>query len=146
MRIEERKEIKEVVNNIYIAEDGTEFASERECKKYETEQEKSFYLEKLKNIECAATSYPPTLGEDILENNYFDWYRPKTNDELVTLNEAYPGINIDVECLNRWICVEHTEETEACGGYNYVSQIDMSMNYVKQLFNKLGYDVEFKER
>lgn len=64
MRTEERKEIKEVVNTVYIAEDGTEFTSEINCKRYEITQEKSFFW-------CRVSIEPIELDFSVNNNEIF---------------------------------------------------------------------------
>lgn len=147
MKTEQREETRVVTTTVYIADDGTEFIAERECRRHETLQKRLSLLDKLKDIEHAASNCPPTDGYEFCENYYFDWYKPKTKEEIDVLNEVYDEIDLKEDCLNKWICIEHENEVEDdCYSSNYTSTLDDSMNYVERLLSKLGYDIEFKER
>lgn len=152
----------EKIAKVFVAEDGTEFDTEDACKEYENKAEerkrhkeeldralKAISRIKSKDGECM----PPTTETEFCENHYFDWYKPRTEEDIAALNLVYYGGGevLTMDSVNQWICVEHTHDVtdERCrSDYydNYYTFLSDCMKYVDSLFNVLGYDVTFTER
>ena len=50
MRTEKKTKMVEITETKYIADDGKEFASERECKDYEKRKERKYFIEEAEKL------------------------------------------------------------------------------------------------
>lgn len=139
MIIEKTIQQKAVTETTYkfIADDGTEFTEEIQCRKHEAE----VALNKLKIETCKEAHDIPNI---LVENGCVDcynyiWYRPKTQAQMDALNEMYQiGINNDY--IGEWICIE-------TDGYDtYWSSIEDGIDRARELFNALGYEFTVKNK
>lgn len=83
-------------------------------------------------------------GERHNPDDSFYWFKPKTIEECEMINEAFPdGFGgLDPEyCIGKWICCEVGWDSDV-----WYSNIDDSIIYATELFNKLGYSIEIKEK
>lgn len=149
MRTEERKETKtiEVVNKIYIADDGTEFTDEEECAKYEAKKEKERLFEELKPYLIKYGDIPintDALYSDLSEYRY---YKVPNKSVLDIIARYYDGevCTRDDASFPTIVCIEET--LDYCNGYGgdvYEYYLDQMMNVTKNFFNNIGVDVEFR--
>lgn len=122
---ERKKEMKTktIYNTIYIADDGTEFAKEEDCKKYEETYEKviSVIVDKIPNQESYSV---------IDELPYF-------NSSDVVKAFTIRCVD-DVEAINKWVLIYNRTDTSQCIGTDTVGTIqifdvDKDGNYVYSL-------------
>lgn len=119
----------------YIAEDGTQFESERECKQYE----RGDMFEKMIAESPDIIKYPEAegmqnLGADFSTDDYrYLWYKPLNEAGTALLKRAYGCIDDDP--TGKIICIEIA--------YNdtYYSYLGEGIRYAKNLLSKLGYDM-----
>ena len=117
---EERKEVKKVeYKTVYVADDGTEFTSSDECKKYE-ESAKYAVKQLIKDIPRQDTN---GVGQDFLSSFGYD-------DNIIAFKVRNAD---DVEAINRWIkCTFDID-----GTFKGVSLDDIG---TIQLFETYDYD------
>lgn len=153
MRKETRKEERVVVSNytVYIANDGTEFDSERACEMHEicaeidrTEKE----VEDIRLPFCAAPlNYDGYTDEDHCEwykvnneNDYqklIDYYRARTADEVsIDRPSAYPS----VICVSEDVSWTAPYEVEYACGYT----LDDMKKTAEGFFAHFGITVKFE--
>jgi len=145
MRIEIEKKIIEQENNVYIADDGTEFTTQHDCEKYEKEQEKKAYIELAETLRIAELDEqtPLTCGETY-ENNTYRWYKVNNQEEFDALNKAYDN-QVGTACLISYpqiICVEtcgYEPYQDDC--YSYF--LSDCLKETGQFWKLFGYDVNF---
>lgn len=129
----------------YMAEDGTVFDKEGDCKEYERNSARADLKVKLDLIECCemAKDHAPADGSEYYEDNSYYWYRPKTIEECDVLVQWYElDINMTKGDVGQWICIETSEDGYGSWHHN----IRHSIVYVKRLFDLLGYDVTIMKK
>lgn len=88
MRIEKRE--KTVYEEIYIADDGTQFDTERHCLNYEKEikmQKNENNAEKLRVHEL--DDLMPLIDTETYEDHEYVWYKLESEKDFNTLKEAF---------------------------------------------------------
>lgn len=102
-----RKELREVT--IYIAIDGTEFLTQKECMEYEQKVEEFILkLGKIKHFPDFDQRSGSSFDWGEHNKNYtYRWYKPKNKEEIKMLQQVYdPRPNLSDDLVNQWICVE----------------------------------------
>ena len=129
----------------YVADDGTEFDHEGTCRRYEYEKA----LEKLSVIEqCADIEGCPNFdGGECYESHGYTWYRPKNEQEIEMLNNAYdnPYDNygqFNNDMIGEWVCVE----TDDADDFLWVTTLNNGIRYAKHILEKLGYDITITKK
>ena len=123
----------------YIAEDGTQFESERECKQYE----RSDMLKKMIAESPDIIKYPEAEGMQNLgafpsDDFGYLWYKPLNEAGTALLKRAYDGI--DEDPTGKIICIEVTYDD------TYYSYLEEGIRYARTLLSKLGYDMVLVEK
>ncbi len=150
--------VKSVSRKVYVANDGKKFESEADCLAYEAhlERENDFiaFKKKVDEIECIENTHAPFGSGYVDEDKYeYRWYRPKSYEEVITLNTFF---NTEVEqgetiadVIGEWVGIEID------GGYeNYTGQEDVycldtiskSTECLIEFYASLGYDVKIQKR
>lgn len=122
MRVEER-EIK-TYKEIYIANDGTEFATQEQCEEYEKTAQCA--------IEAAFKSLPMQCSHNIMDSGFFPYFG--CDDSVYAIKIR--NVN-DLEIVNKWLIEtfgKHGDEV-ACLGADAIGTI--------QLIETYDYDNEF---
>lgn len=142
MRVEQRMEMVEKPVTVYVANDGTEFEYSYECADYEKEIRWE-HLNKIKKFKDAEGFSNPN-GDDTNDENSFYWFLPQSQEDINILNDSFPLAYgyLDESDIDEVICIEESQS----GDEAWVSHMSSGMSYVKRLFDKLGYDVEFVKR
>ena len=142
MKIKERTEQRVVTEtyNIYIADDGKEFDTKKQCEMYEKEQ---LFLKKEKSVNMLKLSYdllPLTLYDDWRECDV-DWYRIENETQYNTLKEYYELKGSGTEYFSApesypaTICVTDYEE------YAETYYLDTLIEVTKKYFSTFGLNV-----
>lgn len=140
MKTVEKIEMVEKKITKYVAEDGTEFFSYTDCARYEENKNR----EMLNQIEqCEEARGNPNFDalEHMEYSNYF-WFRPKNEQEIELINKVYPtdDYRIDNTDIGKWICIE------VCNDSIWHSRLDEGIQYVKNMLDKLGYEMTVTEK
>lgn len=107
MEIKEEKKVIEQVTNIYIADDGKEFKTQKECEKYEN----NLLLVQLEEKAMAIKhiSFTPVLVDN---DHEYKWFYVTNQEELNAIqdyyNNSYPsyGINYEDIVFPEWVGIE----------------------------------------
>lgn len=149
---------KKESRTIYVAEDGMKFSDERKCAEHELWLKRVADFEALRakvdEIECIECDEAPFGSYYVDDDKYeYRWYRPKTVEEVYTLNmffnNAFDKFKDVSEIIGEWICIE------IYGGYeDYTGKEDVfPMNWLDEaneslvtFYEKLGYDVKITKQ
>ena len=152
MKIEKREEeriIKDVFT-IYIAKDGAEFETERECKRYEEAKEKERRLEKLDRfiVKEFENMFPIHDDGSFSEFMYYTWLKADNKEELNELRDIL-GERLTVFGIENtfpfYICFE-TEEEFSGEPSEWYYTLDESKRITQSYFERFGYEVIFRRK
>ena len=145
MKIKEGTKIIEQKVITYVADDGTEFRTENECKDYETKQFSKYIIEAAEKLRITELDEHLPLSNDGLmnENNTFRWYKLDNEADFETLNKAYGNELSKPEHFPEVMCVE-TVGYEAYMDDAYSYDITTCRTITENFWKKLGYKVTFE--
>lgn len=134
-----RTENREVVyaHKVFIAVDGREFDSEKDCISHEAELNIEERLDEIETNHDAEDMIPCDGDFHGTDDTTYTWVRPANMRQIKTLKLAYPDIYVDKDDIDRWLCIEEDGENQ----YVARSSLDNSIHYIKRLFDKFGYNV-----
>ena len=140
MKIEKiiKIETYERQNVTYKTSDGIIWTALYSAKKHQ----KELNIEALKNrtdLESAAEGFIPYDIYFSSEENSYMWYKAKTPEAIEAINETY-DLEIPEKYVNEWICVEDNGEDV------YFYTLKDSIDDFSKLLEKLGYEIEIKEK
>lgn len=88
MKVETKAIIQEVP--VYIADDGTEFNTEAECRDYEVKNEMKPKIEKAEKLRIIKLdNVMPLIDEELNEDHTYIWYKLTNENDFRIVNEAY---------------------------------------------------------
>lgn len=130
MKKETRIEIREIPYNVYVAEDGTEFDYEQECKEYEL---------KLKGVKFKNLSDFPSIN-NLNFLDFYKWYYIEDKDDLELFKQAlkkqyynciiYMEYDDEYYC-NTWVSFTKTED-------DYGTDVEIiSYKIIEEQFNNV---------
>lgn len=122
----------------YKTSDGILWTTLYSAKKHQ----KGLNIAALKNrtdLESAAEAFTPYGDYFSSEENDYKWYKAKTPEAIEAINETY-GLEIPEIYVNEWICVEDNGEDV------YYYALQNSIDDFSKLLEKLGYEIEIKEK
>lgn len=125
-------------NVIYKTSDGLIWGALYSAK----EHQKELNIAALKNrtdLESAAEGCIPYDNFSSSEENSYMWYKAKTPEAIEAINETY-DLEIPEKYVNEWICVEDNGED------TYFYALKDSIDDFSKLLEKLGYEIEIKEK
>jgi hypothetical protein len=108
MNVKEEKKVitQEQIITTYIAEDGTEFKTQKECEQYE----KNLLINQLeqKAMSIKHINYTPPFADD--DHDYV-WFYVKNQEEVKAIEDYYNldadyGLQFDVKSFPEWVGVE----------------------------------------
>lgn len=148
MEIKTEKRTVEIEETIYIAEDGKEFSSEKECIEYEEElkvKELKAIVDKLEVAKFHELYPLDTCGLCIGENKEYNWYKVNNNNELNTLERYYNKgeTYLEQERFPEIVCVEHDYCYPREDAWFYLLS-NMKKSTIA-FWKEFGLDVEFKK-
>lgn len=152
MRIEKREEERTIkdVFNVYIAEDGTEFETERECKRYEQNVIRERQLKLLDKFMCHELEdlIPIHYDASFSEFCNYTWFKADNEEELNELEELL-GEKLRANWVENtfpfYICIE-TEDEFSGWASEYQYTLDESKQIAQNYFKKFGLEIEFKRK
>lgn len=136
------KQLVEEEREIYVADDGKEFKTKRECISYEKNLEKEREIKAAERLRISDLDEFVPLSTDgsVNGDNMFRWYKVKNEEEFNILNMEYSN-NLQPDNYPETICVE------TVGHIAYDYHLSRMMEDTKNFWEKLGYEVTFeKER
>lgn len=132
----QKKIIEEKVEKeIFVAEDGVEFTSERECEDHERDVRWANIL-RLPTRIASLDDVCPLNYEDCSESSSFVWFKLTSPEELAALNKLLPE-TVDGFVQTSLVCVENR-----CDDY-YTFYFEDSYEYAIKFFANFGLTVEF---
>lgn len=142
-----KEEIKLVERKVFtfVAEDGKEFTTEKECKDYEGKQIFKALIEEAEKLRIEEMDEDIPLSNDGLMNecNTFRWYKLESEADFETLNRAYGNGLIKPEHFPEVMCVE-TVGYEAYMDDAYSYDMTTCRTITENFWKKLGYKVTFE--
>ena len=136
------------VRTIYIAEDGTEFPYSSSCKAYEDDLKRKQGMEAIAKIEtCDALKNCMSFDGGLYysEDDRTYWYRPKNEDEIEKLNDAFCGAyyrDFETSMVGKWLCVNVDSDDDLSS----ITTLDEMITYASDVLSKLGYDLTVTKR
>lgn len=142
-----REEVKMIEQKVFtfVADDGVEFITEKECKDYEERQIFKALIEEAEKLRIEEMDEDIPLSNDGLMNecNTFRWYKLENETDFETLNKAYGnGLN-KPEHFPEVMCVE-TVGYEAYMDDAYSYDMTTCRTITENFWKKLGYKVTFE--
>lgn len=142
------KQLVEVEREVYVADDGKKFKTERECINYEKNLLKEREIKAAEKLKIPDSDEFIPLSTDGLVNgdNTFRWYKARSEEEFNILNAAYEEALTKPDNYPEIICVETVGHIPYMNdAYDY--HTSRMMEDTKNFWEKLGYKVTFeKER
>lgn len=145
MKIKEETKLVEQKIFTFIAEDGTEFTTEKECKYYEEMQILNALIEEAEKLRIEEMDEYIPLSNDGLMNkcNTFRWYKLENETDFETLNRAYGNELRKPEHFPEVMCVETVGyESYMDDAYSY--DMTTCRTITENFWKKLGYKVTFE--
>lgn len=141
------KQLVEEEREIYVADDGKEFTTKKECISYEKNLLKESKIEAAEKLRISDLDEFIPLSTDGLVNgdNTFRWYKVRSEEEFNILDRAYSN-NLQPDNYPEIICVETVGHIPYMDdAYDY--HVGRMMENTEKFWKKLGYKVTFeKER
>lgn len=132
----QKKIIEEKVEKeIFVAEDGVEFTSERECEDHERDVRWANIL-RLPTRIASLDDVCPLNYEDCSESSSFVWFKLTSPEELAALNKLLPE-TVDGFVQTSLVCVENR-----CDDY-YTFVFEDSVECAVNFFASFGMVAEF---
>ena len=137
-----------LVETVYIAEDGTEFIHKQLCQTYENQLKRKQAKKEIECIEtCDALKNYMSFDGGLYysENDRTYWYRPKNEDEIEKLNDAFCNIcyrDFETSMTGKWLCVTVDYNDDL----NNITTLDEMITYASDVLSKLGYDLTVTKR
>lgn len=136
--VESKMETYERRSIIYKTSDGKTFPLLWEAERHEKELVVKALKERT-DLESAAEAFTPYGDYFSSEENSYMWYKAKTPEAIEAINKAY-GLEIPEIYVDEWICVEDND------GDVYYYALQNSIDDFSKLLEKLGYEIEIKEK
>ncbi len=143
-----KEEIKTIEQKIisYIAEDGAEFKTEKECNDYEQKQILKELIEAAERLRITELDEQiPLSNNGLIDiNDTFRWYKLKNKEDFETVNKAYVNNLGEPEKYPEVICVEtYGYEVYTDDAYSY--DMKTCKEITENFWKKLGYKVTIEK-
>ena len=126
----------------WIADDGTRFDREYDCREYEEYLFLSM-LDSSPDVEAwehNEDNYPPFTGESINDDNAFWWYKPLNENGILLLRKVFRSLDFKMEYIGKWLCIERCDFDE------WLTTLDDSIAYAKKVLDLFGYELSVKPK
>lgn len=148
MEIKTTKRLVEIEDKVYIAQDGKEFATLKDCENYESDLQKNNLLEAIALLELKELENIPPLDTDaqyINDNHDYKWYKVNTAEEYEMVREAlegnWGGWSAPVSYPETF-CVELDDyDTES----SWIYKLSDMKNSTIAFWQHFGFSVEFRK-
>lgn len=142
MKTKIKKKFIEEETRVYVAEDGTEFETEKACRDYE---DKILHPVNIKQAEKLRIKYldgviPLSNSGLTDENNTFRWYKVENKEDASILNDAYRIKFKPSLVYPEIICIE-TAGYEPYKDDAYAYHVTNLKEITENFWKKLGYRV-----
>lgn len=126
----------------YVADDGTEFETERECRQYEGAQKFQKDMEKVNRLRIYNYDDHIPLHADACYSDcsVYRWYKVNNEEELAEVEEAY-GEPTKIKQFPTIVCMEREDEDYI--GQPYSIDLETIKKNTIDFFEGLGIKVEF---
>ena len=138
----------EITETKYIADDGREFMSEKECKDYEKQKERKYIIEESEKLRIKEIEdLMPLVLEETMEQREYRWYKLQNENDYNTLSEAYsenyfyePASYPAIVCVETYdyYCDEYDGEA-----YNFT--LDQCKQDTIKFWEQQGYKVRIEK-
>ena len=92
MRTEKKTKMVKITETKYIADDGREFASEKECKDYEKAEKRKVFIDKADKLRIRELEDSmPLVLDETMEHHEYRWYKLQNENDYNILSKAYSG-------------------------------------------------------
>lgn len=92
MRTEKKTKMVEITETKYIADDGKEFSSVRDCEQYEKAEKRKIFIEKAEKLRIKELEdLMPLVLDETMEHHEYRWYKLQNENDYNILSEAYSG-------------------------------------------------------
>lgn len=151
MRVETKKEMREVEVRVYYSDDGEQFDTEYDCRRYEEDLKRESKLDKLEPyIAKKLEDQIPLHADDYYSSSmYYTWFKANNKEEYETICDLLdkrfgePNGFSGPDAYPYYFCVETEREFE--GEFeDYYTTLDMCKNAAKNFFDRFGIKVEFQ--
>ena len=146
MKIKEETKLVEQKVFTFVAEDGTEFITEKECKDYEEKQIFKALIEEAEKLRITELDEHLPLSNDGLANEYntFRWYKLNNETDFETVNKAYGNSLNEPKSYPEIMCVE-TIGYEAYMDDAYSYNMETCKEITESFWKELGYEINFRK-
>ena len=146
MEIKKEKKLVEQEITTYIATDGEEFDTERDCKKHEARLRHKQLIEKAEKLRIKDLDGKFPIDDNALPyfENYFIWYKVETIEDFKVIENAYDNKLEAPEIYPEIICVETNENEEYEGDVYTYTLSDMKAS-TEFFWSRLGYKVKLEK-
>lgn len=148
MRTEKKTKLVEITETKYIADDGREFASARDCEWYEKQKERKCLIDKAEKLRIKELEdLMPLVLDEIMEHHEYRWYRIQNENDYNILSEAYSGNYFGepasypaMMCVETYDCYYDDYDGDA---YNFT--LDQCEEDTIKFWEKQGYKVKIEK-
>lgn len=148
MRTEKKTKMVEITETKYIADDGREFASEKECKDYERQKERKCFIEEAEKLRIKELEDSmPLVLDETMEYHEYRWYRLQNENDYNILSEAYSGNYFDKPVSYPvTMCVEtYDYYCDEYDGDAYSFTLDQCKEDTIKFWERQGYKVTIEK-
>lgn len=133
---------------VFVAEDGREFETKRDCESYESTLKKESQKRKLREIKTCEelNDYSPLDGGEYYENHCYKWYFVETKEQLDLILSFYNIKPLVPLSLNQWVCIDYEYSENYYDYYAWCTPISSSLDRIQFQLEKLGYDVKISRK
>lgn len=148
MRTENKIKLVEITETKYIADDGREFASARDCEWYEKQKERKCLIDEAEKLRIKELEdLMPLVLDEIMEHHEYRWYRIQNENDYNILSEAYSGNYFGelasypaIMCVETYDCYCDDYDGDA---YNFT--LDQCEEDTIKFWEKQGYKVKIEK-
>lgn len=92
MRTEKKTKLVEITETKYIADDGREFTSARDCEQHEKAEKRKVFIDKAEKLRIKELEdLMPLVLDETMEHHEYRWYKLQNENDYNILSEAYSG-------------------------------------------------------
>lgn len=128
---------------LYVAKDGKEFPTQKECELHEKNMERDKLVEKAKEL-CVQKlkGVMPLVSEQLLESDVYDWFYVKDHDGFLFLNNLFHLEGVYDGNYPTLICVKFVDEEYGSDAYFY--RLEDCIRDTIGFWKKFGVELDIK--